>query len=49
VIGKLRFKPVLKLRKQLEAGMNNINATENFRAINYTLNQTIRDDDLNLL
>jgi NTE family protein len=35
---KLRFKPGAKITyKQLETGINNINATDNFRAINYTL------------
>jgi NTE family protein len=49
VIGKLRFKPGAKITyKQLEAGMNNINATENFRAINYTLEPNHQDDGLNL-
>jgi NTE family protein len=49
VIGKLRFKPGTKITyKQLEAGINNINATENFRAINYTLEANKKGDDLNL-
>ncbi|MEZ7505702.1 patatin-like phospholipase family protein [Flavobacterium sp. Arc2] len=50
VIGKLRFKPKTKITyKQLEAGINNINATENFRTINYTLNPIDEKDDLNLI
>ena len=49
VIGKLRFKPGAKITyKQLEAGINNINATENFRTINYTLEANKPGDDLNL-
>ncbi|PKH66622.1 patatin [Flavobacterium sp. ALD4] len=49
VEGKLRFKPWAKITyKQLEAGINNINATENFRTINYTLEANELGDDLNL-
>jgi NTE family protein len=50
VIGKLRFKPGAKITyKQLEAGINNINATENFSTINYTLDPNQQKDDLNLI
>jgi NTE family protein len=49
VIGKLRFKPGAYVTyKQLEEGINNINATENFSTINYTLEHSNRGDDLNL-
>jgi NTE family protein len=50
VIGKLRFKPGAKITyKQLEAGINNINATENFSTINYTLDPNQQKDDLTLI
>jgi NTE family protein len=50
VIGKLRFKSGAKISyKQLEAGMNNINATGNFRTINYTFDPNNGGDDLNLI
>jgi NTE family protein len=50
VIGKLRFKPGAKITyKQLEAGINNINATENFSTINYTLDSNQQKDDLTLI
>lgn len=49
VLSKLRFKPGSKITyKQLEKGMNNINATENFSAINYSLTPNDQNDDLNL-
>ena len=49
VIGKLRFKPGAKITyKQLETSINNINATENFSAINYTLDANGECEDLNL-
>lgn len=50
VIGKLRFKSGTKISyKQLETGMNNINATGNFRTINYTFDSNNEGDDLNLI
>lgn len=49
IIGKLRFKSGSKISyKQLEAGINNINATQNFSAITYTLNPEKEGDNLNL-
>lgn len=49
VIGKLRFKPGSKISyKELEAGINNINATQNFSAIAYSLSPNDGGDDLNL-
>ncbi|WP_367756475.1 patatin-like phospholipase family protein [Flavobacterium sp. WC2430] len=49
VLGKLRFKPGSKITyQQLEKGINNINATNNFSVINYTLNSNAGDDDLDL-
>ena len=47
VLGKLRFKPGSKITyKQLEKGINNINATNNFSVINYSLDKNKEDDDL---
>jgi NTE family protein len=49
VIGKLRFKPGTKIRYQdLLKGINNINATENFSAISYSLDPNGQADDLNI-
>lgn len=49
VLGKLRFKPGTTISyKQLETGINNINATNNFSVINYSLDPKGEEDDLNL-
>ncbi len=49
VIGKLRFKPGSKISYgQLQTGINNLNATENFSVINYSLDSNDGKDDLNL-
>ena len=49
VIGKLRFKPGTKIRyHDLLKGINNINATENFSAISYSLDPNGQADDLNI-
>lgn len=49
IIGKLRFKSGSKISyKQLEAGINNINSTQNFSAITYSLNPDNEGDNLNL-
>lgn len=49
IIGKLRFKSGSKISyKQLEAGINNINSTQNFSAITYSLNPGNEGDNLNL-
>ncbi|OCB77304.1 patatin-like phospholipase family protein [Flavobacterium crassostreae] len=49
VLGKLRFKPNTKISyKQLERGVNNINATRNFSVINYSLDANNTSDNLNL-
>ncbi|MDI6048527.1 patatin-like phospholipase family protein [Flavobacterium sp. XS2P24] len=49
VIGKLRFKPGVKTRyNDLLKGINNINATQNFSAISYSLDENKNGDDLNL-
>lgn len=49
VIGKLRFKAGSKISySDLETGINNINATQNFSAINYSLDQNGQADDLNI-
>ncbi|MFV8324597.1 patatin-like phospholipase family protein [Flavobacterium sp. ZS1P14] len=49
VIGKLRFKPGAKTTyNDLLNGINNINATQNFSAISYSLDANGADDDLNL-
>lgn len=49
IIGKLRFKSGSKISyKQLEAGINNINSTQNFSAITYSLNPEMEGDNLNL-
>jgi NTE family protein len=49
VIGKLRFKPGATITyKQLEIGINNIDATENFSTIGYSLDANQQNDDLNL-
>ncbi|MGA9638341.1 patatin-like phospholipase family protein [Flavobacterium sp.] len=53
VIGKLRFKPDTKITyKQLEKGITNIDATHNFKSIDYSLTpneKTESGDDLNLI
>jgi NTE family protein len=49
VIGKLRFKPGTKTDyKALLMGIDNINATQNFSAISYSLDPNKNGDDLNL-
>jgi NTE family protein len=49
VLGKLRFKPGTKVGyDQLTRGINNINATQNFSAISYSLDKNEFGDDLNL-
>jgi NTE family protein len=49
VLGKLRFKPGLKVGyDQLTRGINNINATQNFSAISYSLEKNESGDNLNL-
>lgn len=49
VLGKLRFKPNAKISyEQLERGINNINATQNFSVINYSLDANNGDDNLSL-
>ena len=49
VIGKLRFKPGAKTDyKALLMGINNINATQNFSAISYSLDPNKNADELNL-
>ncbi|MFV8345635.1 patatin-like phospholipase family protein [Flavobacterium sp. ZB4P13] len=49
VIGKLRFKPGAKTcYDDLLKGINNINATQNFSAISYSLDENKNGDDLNL-
>lgn len=49
VIGKLRFKPGVKTcYDDLLKGINNINATQNFSTISYSLDKNKNGDDLNL-
>lgn len=49
VLGKLRFKPGSSISyKQLEVGINNINATNNFSVISYSFDPNNGGDDLNL-
>ncbi len=49
VLGKLRFKPNTKISyNDLKTGINNINATQNFSAINYSFEPETKGDDLNL-
>lgn len=49
VIGKLRFKPGVKTcYDDLLNGINNINATKNFSAITYSLDENKNGNDLNL-
>jgi NTE family protein len=49
VIGKLRFKAGTKIHyDDLLKGINNINATQNFSAISYSLDPNGQGDDLNL-
>ncbi|TRX02219.1 patatin-like phospholipase family protein [Flavobacterium gawalongense] len=49
VVGKLRFKPGAKTTyNDLQNGINNINATQNFSAISYSLDANEDGDDLNL-
>src|SRR5690606_18495575 len=46
VIGKLKFKPNTKISFQdLEKGINNLNATQNFNAINYSFNEIREGED----
>ncbi|MES2239504.1 MAG: patatin-like phospholipase family protein [Bacteroidota bacterium] len=50
ILGKLRFKPGSKISyRQLQAGINNLNATENFSAIDYSFEDNNGKDDLNLI
>jgi NTE family protein len=47
VIGKLNFKPGTKISfKNLEAGINNLNATQNFSAVSYYFEKNGANDDL---
>lgn len=49
VLGKLRFKPQSKIAySQLERGINNINATQNFSTISYSLEDGGGKDNLKL-
>lgn len=49
IIGKLRFKPGAKTSyDDLLTGINNINATDNFSAISYTLNANKKEVDLDI-
>lgn len=50
IYGKLRFKPGTKISyDQLQTGINNLNATENFSAIDYSFEANNGGDDLNLV
>ena len=50
IISNLRFKPNTTINyNQLEKGINNIDATHNFNAINYYLSPNEDGDDLNLI
>lgn len=50
IYGKLRFKPGTKISyDQLQTGINNLNATENFSAIDYSFEENNGGDDLNLV
>ncbi|OYX85472.1 MAG: patatin [Flavobacteriales bacterium 32-34-25] len=50
IYGKLRFKPGAKISYgQLQKGINNLNATENFSAIDYYFEDNNGKDDLNLV
>ncbi len=47
VIGKLNFKPKSKISfKDLETGINNLNATQNFSAVSYYFDKNGDNDDL---
>lgn len=49
VVGKLRFKPGVKTTyNDLLKGINNINATQNFSTISYSLDANNGHDDLNM-
>ncbi|UQD55442.1 patatin-like phospholipase family protein [Flavobacterium sp. K5-23] len=49
VVGKLRFKPGSKISyDDLQKGMDNISATQNFRVINYSLEANGNGDDLKI-
>lgn len=49
IIGKLSFKPGSKISfKELETGINNINATQNFSAVSYYFEKNGEFDDLML-
>jgi NTE family protein len=49
LIGKMKFKPNSKISyKELQTGMNNLDATQNFSAINYRLDESQGKDDLNI-
>ncbi|MGM8362273.1 patatin-like phospholipase family protein [Flavobacterium sp. ARAG 55.4] len=50
IYGKLRFKPDSKISyEQLQTGINNLNATGNFSAIDYYFDKNEETDDLNLV
>ncbi|WP_035659759.1 patatin-like phospholipase family protein [Flavobacterium seoulense] len=50
IYGKLRFKPGSKITyAQLQTGINNLNATENFSAIDYCFEDNNGGEDLNLI
>jgi NTE family protein len=49
IIGKLRFKPGTKVSyDDLQKGINNINSTQNFSSINYSLDSIVSGSDLNI-
>lgn len=49
VIGKLRFKPGKDINyKDLKSGINNLNATQNFSSITYSLEENDGKDDLKI-
>ena len=49
ILGKLKFKPgATTCYDDLSKGINNINATENFSSISYTLDKNKNGDNLNL-
>ncbi|HJS01036.1 MAG TPA: patatin-like phospholipase family protein [Flavobacterium sp.] len=50
IFGKLRFKPNSEISYgQLQTGINNLNATKNFSAIDYSFEKDNEKDDLNLV
>lgn len=47
IIGKLNFKPNSKISfKDLETGINNLNATQNFSSVSYYFDENKENDDL---